>query len=66
MRNARPAMPEQHCLTPVRFRYKPGPDEHYLGFIAEGVLKWVATNNRKAVATMDIVLVVTQVVKDQQ
>ena len=53
-------------LDPVRFRYKSEPAEEALGFIAEDVPELVATNDRTGLSPMDIVAVLTQVVKEQE
>ena len=53
-------------LQPVEFAYKNSPDEKRLGFIAEDVPDAVAVNGRKGVAAMEIVSVVTSVVKQHQ
>jgi len=53
-------------LTPVTFAYKADPKETHVGFIAENVPDLVATKDRKGLSPMDIVAVVTKVVKDQQ
>ncbi len=53
------------ALEPVTFRYKNQPDEQYVGFIAEDVPDLVATQDRKSLAPMDIVAVLTKVVQDQ-
>ncbi|UCC38785.1 MAG: tail fiber domain-containing protein [Candidatus Aminicenantes bacterium] len=53
-------------LNPVRFNYKRNKKEEYIGFIAEDVPELVATRNRKGVSTMDVVAVLTKVVKEQQ
>ena len=53
-------------LTPVTFRYKAEPDEQYLGFVAEDVPDLVATNDHKHMNSMDVVALLTKVVKDQQ
>lgn len=50
----------------MRYRYKTSPDEESLGFIAEDVPDLVATNSRKSVSPMDVVAVLTKVVKEQQ
>jgi len=54
-------------LDPVTFEYKNSntPDGH-VGFIAEDVPEIVATPDRKGLAPMDIVGVLTAVVKEQQ
>ncbi len=54
------------ALEPVRYVYKNSRDEEYMGFIAEDVPALVATNDRKSLAAMDIVAVLTAVVKEQQ
>ena len=53
------------ALNPVGYRYMNEPEEQYVGFIAEDVPDLVATNNRKSLAPMDIVAVLTKVVQDQ-
>lgn len=53
-------------LVPVRFSYKEGPSEEYLGFIAEDVPELVATQDRKGMSAMDVVAVLTKVVQEQQ
>ena len=53
------------ALEPVTFRYKAELDEQYVGFIAEDVPDLVATHDRKSLAPMDIVAVLTKVVQDQ-
>jgi hypothetical protein len=53
-------------LKPVTFNYKREPSETYAGFIAEDVPELVATNDRKSLAPMDIVAVLTKVVQSQQ
>jgi hypothetical protein len=53
-------------LNPVKFNYKIHKEEEKLGFIAEDVPDLVATNGRKNLSTMDIVAVLTKVVKEQQ
>lgn len=54
------------ALRPTSFTYKTDPTELSLGFIAEDVPDLVATSDRKGVATMDIVAVLTRVVQAQQ
>jgi Chaperone of endosialidase len=52
-------------LSPVKFQYKSEHSEKtHIGFIAEDVPELVATTDRKAVSVMDIVALVTQVVKE--
>jgi hypothetical protein len=53
-------------LDPVTFTYKIEPDEKQVGFIAEDVPELVAINDRTGVSTIDIVGVLTKVVKDQE
>ncbi len=53
-------------LNPVKYIYKSNPEERHVGFIAEDVPALVATKDRKALSPMDIVAVLTTVVKEQQ
>ena len=54
-------------LTPVTYRGKQDSSrEQYAGFIAEDVPELVATADRKGVAAIEIVAVVTKVVQEQQ
>ena len=53
-------------LNPVTFTYKTGEDERHVGFIAEDVPELVATKDRKGMSPMDVVAVLTRVVKEQQ
>ncbi len=53
-------------LQPVSYRYNHTPEEQTLGFIAEDVPDLVATQSRKSLKPMDIVAVLTKVVKAQQ
>ncbi|MGG6313688.1 tail fiber domain-containing protein [Paenibacillus macerans] len=53
-------------LNPVSFKYKEGKKERTLGFIAEEVPAVLADNEQRAVSGMDIIAVLTSVVKDQQ
>lgn len=53
-------------LEPVTFAYKANPGETNVGFIAEDVPALVATADRKGLSSMDIVAVLTKVVKEQQ
>ncbi|MEF9426207.1 MAG: tail fiber domain-containing protein, partial [Candidatus Mariimomonas ferrooxydans] len=53
-------------LSPVTFNYKADKQERYAGFIAEDVPALVAMNDRKGLSPMDIVAVLTSVVKEQQ
>ena len=52
-------------LEPKSYQYKAG-SQHHLGFIAEDVHDLVATEDRKGLAAMDIVAVLTKVMKKQQ
>lgn len=53
-------------LTPVTFNYKNREDDASVGFIAEDVPELVATKDRKGLSAMDVVAVLTRVVKRQQ
>jgi hypothetical protein len=56
----------QH-LTPVKYNLKANQTKKvHIGFIAENVHPSVASSDRKSVSVMDIVAVLTQVVKEQQ
>jgi hypothetical protein len=54
------------ALEPVKFNYKKHKEDEKLGFIAEDVPDLVATKDRKNLSAMDIVAVLTKVVKEQQ
>jgi hypothetical protein len=54
------------ALEPVVFNYRNESGEEYVGFIAEDVPALVATGDRDALSTMDIVAVLTRVVQEQQ
>ncbi|HEY4640805.1 MAG TPA: tail fiber domain-containing protein [Thermoanaerobaculia bacterium] len=54
------------ALQPVTFEYKANPSDTHVGFIAEDVPELVATPDRTGIAPMDIVGVLTKVVKEQQ
>ncbi len=60
------AMSALEGLSPVTFKYKAGEDERHVGFIAEDVPELVATKDRKGMSPMDVVAVLTKVVKEQQ
>jgi hypothetical protein len=60
------ALAALRALKPVTFTYKREPAETYAGFIAEDVPELVATNDRKSLAPMDVVAVLTKVVQEQQ
>ncbi len=53
-------------LNPVQYNYKVDKEEDYIGFIAEDVPDLVATKDKKGMATMDVVAVLTKVVQEQQ
>lgn len=54
-------------LKPLKYRYKSQLDEEqYVGFVAEDVPELVATKDRNALSSMDIVAVLTKVVQEQQ
>ena len=53
-------------LNPVKYNYKKNKEEARVGFIAEDVPELVAINSRKNLSTMDILAVLTRVVKAQQ
>jgi molybdopterin converting factor small subunit len=53
-------------LDPVKFNYKENKEDEHVGFIAEDVPELVASKNRKALSAMDVVAVLTKVVKEQQ
>ncbi|MFT5311847.1 MAG: hypothetical protein ACI8Z9_000323 [Paraglaciecola sp.] len=55
-----------NALKPVTFTYKSEPDETYAGFIAEDVPEIVASSDRKSLAAMDFVAVLTKLVQEQQ
>ena len=60
------AMEALEDLNPVKFNYKQMKEEQHVGFIAEDVHELVAQNDRKGLSPMDIVAVLTKVVKEQQ
>ena len=53
-------------LTPVTYNYKVAVDDPQVGFIAEDVPALVATPDHKTLSPIEIVGVLTKVVKDQQ
>jgi hypothetical protein len=53
-------------LTPVTYNYKVASDDPQVGFIAEDVPELVATPDHKTLSPIEIVGVLTKVVKDQQ
>jgi hypothetical protein len=60
------AMGALEGLSPVKYNYKAHKDEARVGFIAEDVPDLVAMNGRKTLGTVDIMAVLTKVVKEQQ
>ncbi len=60
------AMKTLDGLTPVKYNYKVDKEDGHVGFIAEGVPDLVATKDRNGLSAMDIVAVLTKVVKEQQ
>jgi hypothetical protein len=60
------AMAALKDLNPVKYNYKINKEEEYIGFIAEDVPDIVATMDRKGINTMDVVAILTKVVKKQQ
>ena len=54
-------------MEPVTYRYKKDLESGLqVGFIAEDVPELIATPDRKSISSMDVVAVVTRVVKEQQ
>jgi sulfur relay (sulfurtransferase) DsrF/TusC family protein len=53
-------------LDPVKYAYKRDRTEKRVGFIAEDVPDLVATKDRKGLSSMDIVAVLTKVLREQQ
>ncbi len=53
-------------LKPVKFQYKVEPDHTQVGFIAEDVPDLVASIDKKTLNPLEIVGLLTKVVKDQQ
>jgi hypothetical protein len=53
-------------LNPVKYAYKTDQTEKRVGFIAEEVPELVSMKDRKGLSPMDIVAVLTKVVKEQQ
>ena len=60
------AMEALKGLSLVKYNYKNDPATKHIGFIAEDVPNLVAQKNRDAIDPMDIVAVLTKVVKEQQ
>jgi hypothetical protein len=54
------------ALNPVMFRYNDDEQQQHVGFIAEDVPDLVAMKDRKGLAPMDIVAVLTKVVQEQK
>jgi hypothetical protein len=53
-------------LNPVRYNYKADAEDEFVGFIAEDVPELVATKDKKGMSSMDVVAVLTKVLKEQQ
>ena len=53
-------------MKPVRYVYNVDPTQHDVGFIAEAVPDLVATKDRTGLSSLDVIAILTQVVKDQQ
>ncbi|HEX2224758.1 MAG TPA: tail fiber domain-containing protein [Thermoanaerobaculia bacterium] len=64
--SASDAMATLEGLTPVTYKYKNTENEHRVGFIAEDVPELVAEEDRRSLAPMDVVAVLTKVVQEQQ
>ncbi|MDZ7698921.1 MAG: tail fiber domain-containing protein [Deltaproteobacteria bacterium] len=60
------ALEALEALKPVEFAYKADRNEKHVGFIAEEAPALVATKDRKGMSPMDVVAVLTKVVKEQQ
>ena len=60
------AMEVLEGLNPVTFNYKVDKEDGCVGFIAEDVPELVASKDRKGMSAMDVVAVLTKVVKEQQ
>jgi hypothetical protein len=55
------------ALNPVKFNYRKDNEKEFkIGFIAEDVPDLLATDGRKGVCAVEIVAVLTKVIKDQQ
>ncbi len=54
------------ALEPVRYNYKVDPEDPQVGFIAEDVPELVATPDRKGMAAIEVVALLTKVVQEQQ
>jgi hypothetical protein len=63
--SAKDALQTLEGLHPVSFQYKNTDGEAHVGFIAEDVPQLVATKDRKSLSSMDVVAVLTKVVKEQ-
>ncbi|MCK4764482.1 MAG: tail fiber domain-containing protein [Candidatus Aminicenantes bacterium] len=64
--NLNEAMDALQDLNPVKYNYKTDKEENCLGFIAEDVPELVSSKDRKGMAPMDVVAVLTKVVQEQQ
>jgi hypothetical protein len=63
---AQEAMDTLEGLNPVKYNYKKEQKEKHVGFIAEDVPELVASQDRKTMSPMDVVAILTKVVKEQQ
>lgn len=63
--SAESALETLNGLNPVTFSYKGRPEQNRVGFIAEDVPDLVATRDRKGLSPLDIVAVLTRVVREQ-
>lgn len=53
-------------ITPVEFRYLAEPEEDSIGFIVEELPDLVAERDRRSASAMDLVALLTAVVKEQR
>ncbi|MEM1247742.1 MAG: tail fiber domain-containing protein [Acidobacteriota bacterium] len=60
------ALAALQALEPVHYNYKLEPSDPQLGFIAEDVPEIVATPDRKGMAAIEVVALLTKVVQEQQ
>jgi hypothetical protein len=54
------------ALNPVKFAYRADATERHVGFIAEDAPALVVSKDRRGMSPMDVVAVLTKVVKEQQ
>lgn len=64
--SSRDALDVFNELNPVTFRYNKEPGELHAGFIAEDSPDLITSGDKKGVAAMDVVAVLTKVVQQQQ